>query len=78
MPLDGMRRHVALPLAPRALPDSWLLTPCRTTSLGQVVDNSSAFRMTEGVPLVIPEVNPEVACVRACVPCFELLGHACS
>lgn len=27
--------------------------------LTQVVDNSSAFRMTEGVPLVIPEVNPE-------------------
>lgn len=25
----------------------------------QVVDNSSAFRMVEGVPLVIPEVNPE-------------------
>lgn len=24
-----------------------------------VVDNSSCFRMTEGVPLVIPEVNPE-------------------
>lgn len=24
-----------------------------------VVDNSSAFRMVEGVPLVIPEVNPE-------------------
>ena len=24
-----------------------------------VVDNSSAFRMTEGVPLVVPEVNPE-------------------
>ena len=23
----------------------------------QVVDNSSAFRMTEGVPLIIPEVN---------------------
>src|SRR6185369_14641637 len=23
------------------------------------VDNSSAFRMTEGVPLTIPEVNPE-------------------
>jgi aspartate-semialdehyde dehydrogenase len=27
------------------------------TSPSQVVDNSSAFRMTEGVPLVIPEVN---------------------
>lgn len=24
-----------------------------------VVDNSSAFRMTEGVPLVVPEINPE-------------------
>ena len=24
-----------------------------------VVDNSSAFRMQEGVPLVIPEINPE-------------------
>ena len=24
-----------------------------------VVDNSSAFRMTDGVPLVVPEVNPE-------------------
>jgi len=24
----------------------------------QVVDNSSAFRMTEGIPLIIPEVNP--------------------
>lgn len=23
-----------------------------------VIDNSSAFRMTEGVPLVVPEVNP--------------------
>ncbi|PNH04652.1 Aspartate-semialdehyde dehydrogenase [Tetrabaena socialis] len=31
-----------------------------------VVDNSSAFRMTEGVPLVIPEVNPERR--RAAVP----------
>ena len=25
-----------------------------------VVDNSSAFRMTDGVPLVVPEVNPQV------------------
>lgn len=24
-----------------------------------VIDNTSAFRMTEGVPLVVPEVNPE-------------------
>ena len=26
-----------------------------------VVDNSSAFRMEEGVPLVVPEINPEAA-----------------
>lgn len=26
-----------------------------------VIDNSSAFRMTDGVPLVVPEVNPEAA-----------------
>ena len=26
-----------------------------------VIDNSSAFRMTEGVPLVVPEINPEAA-----------------
>ncbi|HQW28195.1 MAG TPA: aspartate-semialdehyde dehydrogenase, partial [Verrucomicrobiales bacterium] len=26
-----------------------------------VVDNSSAFRMDEGVPLVVPEINPEDA-----------------
>lgn len=26
-----------------------------------VVDNSSAFRLAEGVPLVVPEVNPEAA-----------------
>ena len=26
-----------------------------------VVDNTSAFRMTEGVPLVVPEVNPRAA-----------------
>ena len=32
------------------------------TSGGAVmVDNSSAFRMEEGVPLVVPEVNPEAA-----------------
>ena len=32
---------------------------CCCACPAQVVDNSSAFRMTEGVPLVIPEVNPD-------------------
>jgi aspartate-semialdehyde dehydrogenase len=29
-----------------------------------VIDNSSAFRMDEGVPLVVPEINPEAAAQR--------------
>jgi len=26
-----------------------------------LIDNSSAFRMSENVPLIVPEVNPEAA-----------------
>lgn len=33
--------------------------PIAVEAGARVVDNSSAFRMDEGVPLVIPEVNPE-------------------
>jgi aspartate-semialdehyde dehydrogenase len=29
-----------------------------------VIDNSSAFRMDDGVPLVVPEINPEAAGIR--------------
>lgn len=31
----------------------------------QVIDNSSAFRMTEGIPLVIPEINGDAKAVGA-------------
>lgn len=34
--------------------------PIASAAGATVVDNSSAFRMTEGVPLIIPEVNAEV------------------
>ena len=33
--------------------------PAANAAGATVVDNSSAFRMTQGVPLVVPEVNPE-------------------
>lgn len=33
--------------------------PIASDAGATVVDNSSAFRMAEGVPLVVPEVNPE-------------------
>ena len=35
--------------------------PLAAQSGALVVDNSSAFRMTPGVPLVVPEVNPQAA-----------------
>lgn len=37
----------------------------------QVVDNSSAFRMVPDVPLVIPEVNPQVRWQGAVARCDE-------
>lgn len=33
--------------------------PAASDAGATVVDNSSAFRMTQGVPLVVPEVNPD-------------------
>lgn len=33
--------------------------PIAAAAGATVVDNSSAFRMTDGIPLVVPEVNPE-------------------
>jgi len=33
--------------------------PAVTKAGATMIDNSSAFRMTEGVPLIVPEVNPE-------------------
>lgn len=38
---------------------SEVLAPIAVSEGAVVVDNSSQWRMTEGVPLVIPEVNPE-------------------
>jgi len=35
--------------------------PIAAAAGATVVDNSSAFRMTDGVPLIVPEVNPEAA-----------------
>jgi len=39
--------------------------PIAAQSGAVVIDNSSAFRMEEGVPLVIPEINPHVFCYHA-------------
>ena len=38
---------------------SRLFVPAAVTAGAVVVDNSSAFRMDEAVPLVVPEVNPQ-------------------
>ena len=42
--------------------------PIASAAKCTVVDNSSAFRMTDGVPLVIPEVNPEaMSHIKVCL-----------
>jgi aspartate-semialdehyde dehydrogenase len=38
---------------------SGLLAPAAAKAGAVVIDNSSHWRMTEGVPLVVPEVNPD-------------------
>ena len=35
--------------------------PSAVSAGATVIDNSSAFRMDEGVPLIVPEINPEAA-----------------
>ena len=40
-------------------PVSKEFAPAAVSSGALVIDNSSAYRMEEGVPLVVPEVNPE-------------------
>lgn len=40
---------------------SWQWRDAITAAGAVMVDNSSAFRMEEGVPLVVPEVNPDSA-----------------
>lgn len=81
--LNAQRAFALLANATRCCHARMLSTPPP-----QVVDNSSAFRMVPDVPLVIPEVNPQVgraggwvlcarlqACVQACVrSCGRWLG----
>ncbi|HVP11706.1 MAG TPA: aspartate-semialdehyde dehydrogenase [Phycisphaerae bacterium] len=52
---DGI--DVALFSAGAAASRTW--APVAVAAGARVVDNSSAFRMDDGVPLVIPEINPQ-------------------
>lgn len=52
---DGI--HIALFSAGAGVSRQW--APAATQAGARVVDNSSAFRMEPGVPLVIPEINPQ-------------------
>ena len=49
--------NIALFSAGAAASRTW--APVATAAGARVVDNSSAFRMDAGVPLVIPEINPQ-------------------
>jgi aspartate-semialdehyde dehydrogenase len=52
-------RGVELVLASAGASISRKFVPAAIAAGAVVVDNTSAFRMEEGVPLVVPEVNPE-------------------
>jgi aspartate-semialdehyde dehydrogenase len=52
-------RGVELVLASAGASISRKFVPAAIAAGAVVVDNTSAFRMDEGVPLVVPEVNPE-------------------
>jgi len=56
---DGKKIDVALFSAGASRSKEF--APAAAASGALVIDNSSAFRMDEGVPLVVPEVNPEDA-----------------
>jgi aspartate-semialdehyde dehydrogenase len=57
---DGV--DIALFDVPDELALEW--APVAAAAGATVVDNSAAFRMDPGVPLVVPEINPEAAAVR--------------
>jgi aspartate-semialdehyde dehydrogenase len=51
--------HTDLALFSAGTEVSQLLAPLAVQAGAVVIDNSAAFRMESGVPLVVPEVNPE-------------------
>ena len=56
---EGSFKGVELALFSAGAERSRIFAPAAVTAGTVVVDNSSAFRMDEAVPLVIPEVNPQ-------------------
>jgi len=52
--------------------------PVAATAGAVVIDNSSAFRMAEGVPLVVPEVNPEAIFKEDGTPEMIIANPNCS
>ncbi|WP_257999188.1 aspartate-semialdehyde dehydrogenase, partial [Fischerella thermalis] len=58
---DRAFENVDIVLASAGGSTSKTWAPIATEKGAIVIDNSSAFRMKEEVPLVVPEVNPQVA-----------------
>ncbi|AOT72644.1 aspartate-semialdehyde dehydrogenase [Geosporobacter ferrireducens] len=57
--VSGAFKDVDIALFSAGADASKVLAPTAVTEGAVVIDNSSAWRMDENVPLVIPEVNPE-------------------
>ena len=58
---DNSFQNIDLVLASAGSSTSKTYAPKAVAAGAVVIDNSSAFRMAEDVPLVVPEINPEAA-----------------
>jgi aspartate-semialdehyde dehydrogenase len=58
---DDSFKDVDIVLASAGGSTSKIYAPKAVAAGAVVIDNSSAFRMNDGVPLVVPEINPEAA-----------------
>lgn len=58
---EGAFRGVDIALFSAGEKASELLSPVAVAEGAVVIDNSNAFRMEPGIPLVVPEVNPQAA-----------------
>lgn len=78
VPSPDVFRHVDIALFSAGASASKEWAPVAVAAGAVVIDNSSAFRMDEGVPLVVPEVNPDAIVKNDGKPASIIANPNCS
>lgn len=78
VPSPDVFRHVDIALFSAGASASKEWAPVAVAAGAVVIDNSSAFRMDEGVPLVVPEVNPDAIFKNDGKPASIIANPNCS